>query len=205
MTTDVPDELTSDQREFDALSAVVRALQPLDREAKQRVLSAVTTFLGFDNTQVKPSASLQRAPSQEQPIAGFSEDRTPSPKEFMLSKRAQTDVEKVACLGYYLAHYRDTPHFKTLDLSTLNTEAAQLKFSNAANAVDNAAKAGLLAPAVKGMKQLSALGELYVQALPDRAAARDAVAHQRKRKRRRSGKGVREEAEEGSTTSDEDE
>lgn len=54
------------------------------------------------------------------------------PKEFMVQKRPRTDIERVACLGFYLTHYRDTPHFKTLDISKLNTEAAQPKFTNAA-------------------------------------------------------------------------
>lgn len=92
-------------------------------------------------------------------------------------------MERITCLAYYLTHYRETPHFKTLDLSKLNTEAAQLKFSNAAFASDNAVRAGLLVPAGKGAKQISALGELYVQALPDRAAAKDAVAHMKPRRK----------------------
>jgi hypothetical protein len=122
-----------------------------------------------------------------QPSAGsFSEDRTQSAKEFLRDKRPSTDVDRVACLAYYLTHYRDTPHFKTLDISTLNTEAAQPKLTNASMAVDNATKAGLLVQALKGAKQLSAAGETYVQHLPDREAAREnlkAVAVRRKSRR----------------------
>jgi hypothetical protein len=88
-------------------------------------------------------------------------------------------------LGYYLAHYRGIQHFKTLDISTLNTEAAYPKFSNAAMAVDNATKAGLLVQAVKGSKQMSAAGERYVQTLPDRDTARSALAGVRKKRRSR--------------------
>jgi hypothetical protein len=116
--------------------------------------------------------------------ASFSEDRTLSAKEFILEKKPVTDSERVACLAYYLTHYQATPHFKTLDISKLNTDAAQIKFSNAAQAVENATKAGLLVQATKGQKQLSANGEIYVQALPDRVAARDAIAHARRRKSR---------------------
>jgi len=46
-----------------------------------------------------------------------------SPKDFLLEKQPRTDVERIACLAYYLTHYRATPHFKTIDLSILNTEA----------------------------------------------------------------------------------
>jgi len=98
----------------------------------------------------------------------FSEDRSIKPKQFMFQKQPRTDVEKVACLAYYLTHYRDTPYFKTLDISKLNTEAAQVKFSNAAVAVENATRLRYLVPATKGNKQLSSLGEQFVLALPDR-------------------------------------
>jgi len=78
-------------------------------------------------------------------------------------------------------------NFKTLDISKLNTDAAQIKFSNAAQAVDNATKAGFLIGSVKGQKKISAIGELYVQALPDKAAAREAIAHGRPKRRVRNG------------------
>ncbi len=106
----------------------------------------------------------------------------------MFEKQPKTDVEKVACLAYYLTHYRDTPHFKTLDLSKLNTEAAQVKFSNPAVAVDNATKQTYLVPATKGNKQLSARGEQFVLALPDRDKARDVMANARPRKRNKREK-----------------
>jgi len=67
------------------------------------------------------------------------------------------------------------PHFKTLDLARLNTEAAQPKFSNAAYTATNAVKMGYLVPAPKGNRQVSAAGEQFVQALPDRDGARTAM------------------------------
>jgi hypothetical protein len=196
---DSTDKEQDEAQEAETLSTVVRALQSLTPEARQRVLAAVSVFLGIPlagqhgRMSVAPHISDTSTSTSK-----FSDDRTPHPKEFLYEKRPQTDLERIACLAYYLTHYRDTPHFKTLDLSKLNTEAAQLKFSNAANAVDNAAKAGFLVPASKGAKQLSALGELYVQALPDREAAREAIAHARPKKRtRRSGKSASQVADEG--------
>lgn len=96
-------------------------------------------------------------------------------KQFMHDKAPNTDVERVACLAYYLSHYRASPHFKTKDITALNTEAAQRRFSNTAFAVENATKTGYLVPSIKGCKQLSAAGERFVEALPDRVAARDAM------------------------------
>ena len=130
-----------------------------------------------------PSSSLARQPGESR----FSEDRTISPKEFLREKQPRTDVERVACFAYYLTHYLNTPHFKTLDISKLNTDAAQAKFSNPSKAVDNAAIAGYLVPASKGNKQLSAAGEQFVQALPDRDAAKTAMALARPRRRAKRG------------------
>lgn len=110
-----------------------------------------------------------------------------SPKEFMREKKPQKDIERVACLAYYLTHYRETPSFKTADISKLNTEAAQIKFSNAAFAVINATNAGYLASAGVGKKQLSSLGEEFVDALPDYERARAvAKSHRRPKLRRKS-------------------
>lgn len=92
-------------------------------------------------------------------------------------------MERVTCLAYYLTQYREQRYFKTLDISKLNTEAAQIKFSNPAKAVDNATSYGYLAPATKGNKQISAGGELFVDALPDRDAARAAMLNARPRRR----------------------
>lgn len=120
----------------------------------------------------------------------FTEDRQPSPKQFILEKKPRTDVDRIACLAYYLTHYRGQSEFKTIDLSSLNTEAAQVKFSNTAQAVDNAAKAGLLVAASKGGKQLSALGEVYVSQLPDYDKARETMREHRPFRKSRRRKGV---------------
>lgn len=109
-----------------------------------------------------------------------------------MEKAPKTDVERIACLAYYLTHYRSTPHFKTLDISLLNTEAAQPKFSNTAYSANNAVKLGYIVPSSKGQRQLSALGERFVQALPDRNAAKDVLLSLRRKlraKRKRSSPG----------------
>ena len=112
----------------------------------------------------------------------------------MFHKRPGTQIERVACLAYYLTHHRDTPHFKTTDISKLNTEAAQTKLPNASYSVNDATRSGLLATAAKGMKQLSPMGEKYVEALPDHAAAKALASTLKgRRSRRKSGRdGARE-------------
>lgn len=191
--THVPERENDFAADFAALREIVAAFQSLDQSARARLLRTAATFFKLELVDViGPAGGLGGARSNPPtaPVATFSEKRAPSPKEFMLDKKPTSDVEKITCLAYYLTHFRDTPHFKTLDLSALNTEAAQAKLSNAAQAVDNATKRGMLAPAVKGMKQLSAFGELYVQRLPDREAAREVTSNVRPRKRsRRAGRG----------------
>lgn len=120
-------------------------------------------------------------------------ERTLSPKSFLLDKNPQTDVERVACLAFYLTHYRDIPYFKTFEISELNTEAAQQKLSNPSNSVNNAMKMGYLVAAPEGQKQLSAAGELFVRSLPDRDAAKAAMQNARPRKtlRKKTGNASR--------------
>lgn len=178
--------------DLDALTRIISALRPLEREEQLRALRAVILFLGLNVELAEagaPRSGLARTYAEPNSLpnpGSFSEDRALSPKEFLRDKMPSSDIERIACLGYYLTHYRETPHFKTVDVSSLNTEAAQPKFGNASMAVDNASKAGLLVQAVKGAKQVSAIGEHYVQLLPDRDAARDYLksANLRKRPRR---------------------
>ena len=180
--------------EFAALQAVITALQRVDAAARRRIFDAAATFLQIE----RPQSARQRTPSEHAvargtasshapPSAypGFSEDTSMSPKEFLFQKQPRTDVERIAALAFYLAHYRDTPQFKTIDLTKLNTEAAQQKFSNAANSANNAVKQGYLVPTTKGQRQLSAAGERFVQALPDRDAARTAMSASGPRRRTR--------------------
>lgn len=182
LTNSEPNEASeSSSRDFSSeaqvLQQVVSLLSALSQDARQRILATVSTFFGL---QVKTYAKEERYPVGVQP--SFSADRSMSPKEFLLEKFPRSDVERVACLAYYLTHYRDQPHFKTLDISKINTEAAQPKFANAANSVDNAAKQGYLVASIKGQKQLSAAGEQFVQALPDRDAAKAALTSFRPRR-----------------------
>ncbi|WP_155412956.1 hypothetical protein [Xanthomonas arboricola] len=173
--------------DVDALTSIISALKKLSPEEQQRTLLAVATFLdikvGVDSHRRDTAWKDSPSTSPREVTAVYSEDRTISPKDFVRDKAPQSDIERVAVLAYYLSNYRDVPHFKTLDISTLNTEAAQPKFSNASVAVDNASKAGFIVQALKGSKQITAAGEHYVQLLPDREAARESIKHVRTRKK----------------------
>ncbi len=180
--------------ELAALTSVLAVFQRLAPEARERLLQTIATFFGI-STSLIPAQSSRSIPPHVTPSAAgpsFSEDRSISPKEFMWQKAPRTDVERVACLAYYLTHYRDMPQFRTLDVSKLNTEAAQPKFSNTAVSSNNAVKMGYLVPASKGTRQLSAMGEQFVRALPDREAAKEALAAARPRRRPRKANSAKQ-------------
>lgn len=96
-------------------------------------------------------------------------------KQFMASKQPKSDMERITCLAYYLNHNRGTNTFKTVELTHLNTEAAQPRFSNASVTARNAVAQQYLAPAGGGKKQITQRGEALVDALPDRSAVIDAL------------------------------
>jgi hypothetical protein len=168
------------------LTKIIADLGALSPEERQNLLETVATFYRLraptqTSSQTKGTTTITHAPAPAG--GGFSEARDISAKEFIKQKQPRTEVERVACLAFYLTHYESTPHFKTIDISKLNTEAAQSKMSNPHVAVENATTAGYLAIAVKGTKQISAAGEVFVQALPDRDAAKAAMANLKPRRK----------------------
>lgn len=177
-----------DRKVRDAVQRVIDGLISFDEDTRIRILRTAATFFGIESgPSGRPNGRSGNTGHSLDPGAPSFSNRQELPlKEFIFQKQPKTDIERVACLAYYLAHYRDTPHFKTVDISKLNTEAAHAKFSNTAYAVANAANAGLLAAAGKGSKQISALGERYVESLPDRSAARDVMSSMRRRRRSRT-------------------
>jgi hypothetical protein len=166
------------------LTTILEALKTLDVDAQKRTLQAISTFLGI--TEIAESKS-HKAGHSSHPGVSFSENRDMTAKEFLREKLPQTDVERMTCLAYYLTHYRSIPHFKSLDVSTLNTEAAQPKFSNVGVTLSNAQRAGLIVAVSKGNNQISSAGEVFVQALPDREAAKAAIKNMRIKKRFKKG------------------
>ena len=161
------DELTTFQD-------IINKLSSFEKETQIRLIKTILTFLKFKAEDIfgehfQSHRSLGIGISQEDSFESATMEM--SPKEFMLEKEPKNNIERIACLAYYLSHYRNIPHFKTLDISKLNTEAAQPKFTNAVVHAKNASKRGLLVSAGGKSRQLSAIGEQFVEALPDREAA----------------------------------
>ncbi|MEZ6132150.1 MAG: hypothetical protein R3C59_26110 [Planctomycetaceae bacterium] len=185
------------QKEIEALGVVLGALADLEGQGQQFVLQTVANRLGLGAPQVQTAAvghpdegadtpALQTTLTSHTVISG-SADPEPDPKHFVDEKRPTTDVERVICLAFFLSHHRGQRHFKTADVSKLNTDAAQPDLSNTSQSMKQATDKGLLANAKKkGEKQLSTFGEKYVNALPDRAAVKEVEDSESKRRRRKS-------------------
>jgi len=184
-------------KDFDTVTRIVRMLEPLDNDRRAHIINTVETWLQIEQPSVRTdpttfesifkmprTISANSNPANDNIPVNFSARDDIPPKDFLLHKDPRTDVERLACLAYYLKHYRDKPHFKTLDLSVLNTEAAQRKLSNPTVATNNAARDGFFVPSSrKGSRQLSAMGERFVQELPDRSSAQT-IRQRMKRPRR---------------------
>ncbi len=179
--------------ELDVLRTIIDGLTRLDDESRARVIRTVATFFDLDGralgaTEISSVSESANANSERPPAARFSGRPDMSPKEFLFVKSPRTDIERVACLGFYLTHYQALSEFGTAEISSLNLEGAQPRFANTAQAVKNATARGFLAQASGGRKQLSAFGEQYVQALPDRVAAQAVSDRVVPRKRRPTAK-----------------
>src|SRR5271154_3343989 len=87
--------------ESQALFTVVSTLQELPSdELRGRVLEGALAFFRI----LVGSPAYSRSPLREADAAivpgSFSEDRTTSPKDFVLQKQPRSEVERVACLAY---------------------------------------------------------------------------------------------------------
>jgi hypothetical protein len=116
--------------DFQILNQLVQVLKTIPPARRRRVLHMLDTLFNLDGDQAPNPDQAAPTHSERSAKVPFSQDLSPTPKQFLLEKEPRTDVERIACLAYYLTHYRDMPHFKTIDLNKLNTEAAQQRLSN---------------------------------------------------------------------------
>ncbi|MFZ1218849.1 MAG: hypothetical protein WAO00_06110 [Chthoniobacterales bacterium] len=191
MTSDADDSGPN----FKMVARIIELLSPLDQADREHVYRTIGTWFRMDMKMANSRADLYPVASTalgRDDSRGeedkFSDRPLISVQDFILEKDPLTEVERLACLAYYLKHYQDMPHFKTLDLSKLNTEAAQRKLSNPALTASNATRDGFFVQAPKsGYRQLSAMGERFVQLLPNREAAQQIKKRMSPRRGKRGG------------------
>lgn len=173
--------------EVRAMQQALIALGELDQGAQRRVLDWLAQKLDLAGaSQGMSGAGIGAGPKMVTPAGG----PTLTPKLFLAEKRPATDAERVACLAFFLTHYRSAAVFKTKEVNDLNSEAAQPRFANASYVLrDATARNQYLAPAKGGAKQISVRGEAIVNALPNREAVRAALEATPVRRRGKAAKG----------------
>lgn len=191
-------KLASLDKELESLKAMLHSLEPLDETQRRFVLKTVAERMGVsiptggqERTGGTSVGSSKASPpvGTDAPTEGGVVLDSQTPKQFLKAKLPKTDVQRIACLGYYLTSARSQKHFKTLDLTKLNTEAGGTPFSNASLAVGNATSVSKFLGAVgQGKKQITALGEDVVEALPDQEAVKAVLATHRKPRKKRTKK-----------------
>ncbi|MGB6974681.1 MAG: hypothetical protein WBD67_08375 [Terracidiphilus sp.] len=184
-------------QEFQAIQAALEVLEPLGPTQRQFAVSMILSRLGMD---AAPGAAF-KAGSNPQTQAGAGGAAATglngiSTKEFLKQKAPKTDLERLVCLAYYRTHMQDTPNFTTREITNLNVEAHGTDFSNAAATAMNAVRQSkLLSTAAGGKKRINTRGEALVEALPDRAKAKEALTASRgggkKRGRAKKGKAAK--------------
>ncbi|MDB5905150.1 MAG: polyketide synthase, partial [Betaproteobacteria bacterium] len=162
--------------DVDALHSVVAILRRLEPEAQRRVLASAEAFLDVPPhrtamADVHPDPTLRRRTGE----SSSSGDVALSANTFLDRKRPVSDVDRVACLAYYLTHYEKKAEFRIADLIAINDKAGQNAFYNVRSAIANAVTDGYLIVGISGTKRISATGDAYVDLLPNVQAARDAL------------------------------
>jgi hypothetical protein len=174
---------TFDQ-ELAAAKSVYAALLPLNPSGRQFVLKTVGERLGGEPLG---GETLKRsgggAPTEPRLPAERTGQSSPSSldggtvKDFLKQKRPKTDVQRIACLAFFLTHHMNQPRFGTKDVRVLNDKAGWTPFANPTVAIANATRQNrFIAAASQGKKRITNVGEDVVNALPDQDAVKSAVA-----------------------------
>ena len=166
----------------DSLVAVVRALEPLKDDERQWVLQSAAAR--WRMTPPSPTGNvgpasmpLASAPSTAFLSANAADAETALAQQnirtFMRVKAPKTDVQRVACLVYYLNRTTGQPAFASKDIVTAQTDSGISKF-NMTRALDNATRHAKYLSNRGREKQLTNLGEDVVHALPSQEAVKEA-------------------------------
>jgi hypothetical protein len=162
----------SDESEDDvkAISTLISALKPLDQNARVHVLEFVIKRLGISLTAEQAAS----APSDAQAFS--STPPSPSPttstgvvdiRNFAAEKNPKTINEKVAVVGYYLAHLASPSERRDYlisdDIKTYFVQADfHLPTAPANMTLQNAKNAGYLNALDRGQYKLNAVGHNLV-------------------------------------------
>jgi hypothetical protein len=181
------------EKELEAVKTIINALIDLDDEARGFVLKTVSARIGI-SISLNPTAEVHqhspqtsttvRKPALQLGSSSTANEQTP--EAFLTGKKPRSEVQRVACLAFYLTDFKGQKQFKTKDLVQLNSDAGQARMSNASTTVANAEKSGYITLVGKGLKQITTFGKDIVNALPDEEAVKTLMARRRKPRRRKA-------------------
>lgn len=176
--------------EVEAVEAIHRALEPLDPEARARVLRSVTSLLEVTTLPTLDNRPTSANISPPSPTVGTGIQPQMSINAFIASKRPGNVYQRLACLAYFLEHHDQTVDVNAKDLATANSNARQANIPGTTNALSDAtSKYEFFAPVGRGRKHLTSRGVAVVEALPDQEAVKRAL--QQHPSPRRSGRRTR--------------
>jgi hypothetical protein len=164
-----------------ALVVVVKALEPLPDADRQWVQSAASRWSIIVQGPAANSGVLSSNASggSGQTHGGASSTDIESAiakkdvRAFIRLKRPNTDVQRVACLGYFLVRTTGNHGSSSKDVSKAHTDSGGSKI-NMTRALDNATRqAKYLSNRGPREKQLTTLGEDIVVALPQQQALKE--------------------------------
>jgi len=173
------ENINENEYEIEISGEGIKVSQPISRQLALQVLS----LLMGNNTSI--ATEMPYGKNFIIPETTITTKQVIDPKAFMATKRPISDVERITCLAYYLSQYRNISQYKTRELTDLNVESSQPRFSNATVAARNAVQQQYLSLAGKGKKQITTKGEAVVNALPDREKVKRALEENIFRPKRR--------------------
>lgn len=178
-----------------ALVTVVKALESLSDADKQWVLNSaasrwtltVQAQLGGGGGGAGAGGGAGTPAASNSPDAQAAVTRKDI-RAFIRAKKPVTDVQRVACLGAYLAQTTGQHGFTSKDIASAHTNSGGSKI-NLPRALDNATRQSKYISTLSGReKQLTTLGEDVVNALPDQAAVKAVEEAAKGRRGKKGGK-----------------
>ncbi|MEK7469878.1 MAG: hypothetical protein AAB074_21125 [Planctomycetota bacterium] len=170
-------------KEFDAIKTALEVLEPLDAKQRQFVVGMILSRLDMAAPVANEVAGESSAGSGAE-HAGAASTKAPGVRDFLKRKSPATDLERFACLAFYLTQHMGSAAFTTRDITKLNGEAGGQDFSNpAATAMNATRQSKLLSKAGGGKKRITIHGEDLVNALPDRVKVKEVMKSKTVRKR----------------------
>src|SRR5262245_51046218 len=98
--------------DLEALGKILNTLQSLPFERRRRIVKTLMSLLDIAPDEQISTPSGFDDPTAQSPLhprghsrVPFSQERSITPKDFLLQKQPRTDVERIACIAYYLTHY----------------------------------------------------------------------------------------------------